>query len=74
MTVNPTCPKCGAPMTGPTYHRNWAACRSRDDDTPTGEHLHYHCVCGYDTTRPTNDAPQKRNVLLGLPNIPTSYD
>lgn len=53
--MNPECPKCGARMTGPSYHKGWTECRARSFSS-LREHLHYHCVCGYETTRPTRDA------------------
>jgi len=43
-------------MVGPVFHKNWIDCGSHDRGTHLREHLHYHCVCGYDTTRPTRDA------------------
>jgi hypothetical protein len=61
--MNPTCPKCGARMTGPTYHRDWIECRMSAHDRPQGEHLHYHCACGFDTTRHTRDTkPQTQET------------
>lgn len=56
--VNPECPKCGKRMSGPSYHRNWTECSVREQ-SKQGEHLHYRCVCGFDTTRPTEDAPRE---------------
>ncbi len=54
--MNPECPKCGETMVGPSYHAAWSDCSTRDHDRPRDEHLHFHCRCGYDVTRPTRDS------------------
>ena len=58
--MNPKCPKCGKRMVGPAYHRG-----GNFDCAQRGEHLHYRCVCGYDTTRPTRDAKVVGGVATG---------
>lgn len=57
--MNPDCSKCGARMVGPVYHAVWTECRWGDRAKPREAHLHYHCTCGYDTTRPTKDAERQ---------------
>lgn len=60
--MNPECPKCGARMAGPAYHRG-----GNFDCSMRGEHLHYRCSCGYETTRPPRDAKIARAELGGFP-------
>lgn len=60
--MNPQCPKCGARMIGPTFHRSWTECHHDAIKGSYGQHLHYRCVCGYDTTRPTRDAKQSQEA------------
>ena len=55
-------------MTGPSYHKNWIDCHNVIA-AHLREHLHYRCVCGYDTTRPTRDA--KKNPVTGADISPT---
>jgi len=48
-------------MTGPNFHTNWIDCGGQYDSR-IGEHLHYRCVCGYDTTRPTRDVKKSQDA------------
>jgi hypothetical protein len=47
-------------MHGPVYHAGWppdfVANWEPLECWQPGEHLHYRCDCGYETSRPTKDA------------------
>jgi hypothetical protein len=58
MTVEKTCPKCGATGLKTKWHRENYGCTRNG-----AEHLHWTCKeCDYDWSEPTNDAKLKAAV------------
>lgn len=49
------CEKCGAPLNWAQWHDSVLECifrKGRSVKWKRGEHLHYYCECGFDTTTP----------------------